>query len=593
MNAFPSQLPVLLSKTRDDTILSLPTRSSLTRVSSVASSSRAPTIPTSHDFSDVAAQLSHDVEKSSPQSKSFTLHVMDEGTTSSLSRCFEWQGPSLKYLGRYSIDKLLALEDYQRVLSPLRVVGVLLLTPIPSLVVVVLLAAIPLESPLLSVEENATYFVQSFLANAAMIFSLLLFVRCSLVLPSKLYSHAEAAVVSLLTATCNELVMLGIAVLWRFPVPFDPFVRFPTVVALFALFQKLIIGSRLRHYHQQLIRLLPLLCFECSMLAIFHVLAVVFMNAPSSLQASLTAVFPVLFALIKRIVWCISHPLQDMSTDVTICVVVIFGSLLRMVCLQIVESLGVAVLLILLDTIHGLIETWLYLGHKFIVDGRQTTRTAVKIVEGALFPSVASSGNALGIAKIIPNTFAFLGDSLKGTSVPHERPERQLKSSRPGSKKHKHKKSHFVYSDFSKSFRSSIVVVDVEPFSHVGLTTAPIPEAYAAPLVCIDDVDISHREHAKLLSQALQLLFASEMLIFAEYFELAGAVVYSLYSLALYHMPYASYNFSFIGVSARVLVFIRKYNCLCSLQICVSTGTICACSHQVRDFYAISTVIHS
>ncbi|EGZ19409.1 hypothetical protein PHYSODRAFT_376691, partial [Phytophthora sojae] len=58
-------------------------------------------------------------------------------------------------------------------------------------------------------------------------------------------------------------------------------------------------------------------------------------------------------------------------------------------------------------------------------------------------------------------------------------------------------------------------------------------------------------EHAKLLSQALQLLFASEMLIFAEYFELAGAVVYGLYSFALYHLPYANYNFSFMGVSTR------------------------------------------
>ncbi|EGZ19408.1 hypothetical protein PHYSODRAFT_253445 [Phytophthora sojae] len=177
---------------------------------------------------------------------------MDEETATSsvLSRCFEWQGPSLKYQGRYSIDKLLAFEDYQRVVSPLRVLGVLVLTPVPSLIVVVLLAAIPLESPLLSVEEN-----------------------------------------------------------------------------------KLIIGSRLRHYHQQMIRI------EYALLVVFHILAVVFIKAPSSVQAGLTAAFPVLFAMNKRMVWCVSHPLQDMSTDVTLCVVVIFGSLLRMICLQSVHSL--------------------------------------------------------------------------------------------------------------------------------------------------------------------------------------------------------------------------------------------------------------
>ncbi|KAE8890490.1 hypothetical protein PF005_g26948 [Phytophthora fragariae] len=459
----------------------------------------------------------------------------------------------------------------------------------PSLVVVVLLAAIPLESPLLSVEKNVTYFVQSFLANDAMIFSLLLFVRCSLGLPSKLYSHSDSMLVSVLAAACNELVMLGVAKVWRFPVPFDPFVRIPSVVVLFVLFQKLVIRSRLRHYHQQVLRLLPLLCFEYFVLVIFHVLAVVFVKVPSSVQAGLTAAFPVLFALIKRMIWCFSHPLQDMSTDVTLCAVVIFGSLLRMICLQSVHSLEVGVLLVFLDAIHGLIETWLYLGHKFIVDGRQTTRTAVKIVESALFPTAVSANDVLGVAKLLPNTFAFLGNSLKGASVPVERPERLLKTSRLGSKTHTRKKStlHKFHCDLSKKFSASIVVMDVEPFAQLGLTTAPISEAYALPLVCIDDVDISHREHAKLLSQALQLLFASEMLIFAEYFELAGAVVYSLYSLALYHMPYANYNFSFIGVSTREFWFSFGSTTVYGVFKLVSLLALFA---LVRTKYGVSTL---
>ncbi|KAG6615397.1 uncharacterized protein IUM83_15238 [Phytophthora cinnamomi] len=457
----------------------------------------------------------------------------------------------------------------------------------PSLAVVVLLAGIPLESPLLSVEKNATYFVQSFLANAAMIFSLLLFVRCSLGLPSKLYSHSEAALVSVLTATCNELVMLGVAKLWRFPVPLDPFVRFPTLVALFVLYQKLIVGSRLRHHRQQLLRLLPLLCFECSVLVMFHVLSVVFVKSPSSVQAGLTAAFPVLFALIKRMIWCISHPLQDMSTDVTLCVVVIFGSLLRMICLQSVHSLEVAVLLVFLDAVHGLIETWLYLGHKFIVDGRQTTRTAVKIVEGALFPGAMVSNDVLGIAKLLPKTFAFLGDALKGVSVPVERPERQLKTPRPGSKKLTRSSLQKMNSEFCKRFSGSVVAMDAEPFAQLGLATAPISEAYILPLVCIDDVDIPHRKNAKLLSQALQLLFASEMLIFAEYFELAGAIVYSLYSLALYHMPYANYNFSFIGVSARQFWFSFGSTTVYAVFKLVSLLALFA---LVRTKYGVSTL---
>jgi len=65
----------------------------------------------------------------------------------------------------------------------------------------------------------------------------------------------------------------------------------------------------------------------------------------------------------------------------------------------------------------------------------------------------------------------------------------------------------------------------------------------------IDDVDITHRENAKLLSQTLQLVFASEVLVFAEYAEFVCSVVYGFYTLILYHMPYSKYNLSFIGLS--------------------------------------------
>ncbi|EGZ19366.1 hypothetical protein PHYSODRAFT_432991, partial [Phytophthora sojae] len=59
-----------------------------------------------------------------------------------------------QYLGRYTVDKLLAFEEYQRVASPLRVFAVIALTPLPGLLTIVLIAAIPLESPLKGVSAN-------------------------------------------------------------------------------------------------------------------------------------------------------------------------------------------------------------------------------------------------------------------------------------------------------------------------------------------------------------------------------------------------------------------------------------------------------
>ncbi|KAJ8535241.1 hypothetical protein ON010_g13495 [Phytophthora cinnamomi] len=51
------------------------------------------------------------------------------------------------YLGRYSIEKMLAFEEYQQIASPARVIAVIAPTPLPGLLIMILLAAIPLQNP--------------------------------------------------------------------------------------------------------------------------------------------------------------------------------------------------------------------------------------------------------------------------------------------------------------------------------------------------------------------------------------------------------------------------------------------------------------
>lgn len=557
----------------------------LPRVPSVASSSGAPTITTSSEFSDINNNTALPITtvRQASRGKAAGLYDVDQPTTSALSRCFEWKGHMLKYAGRYSIDKLLAFEEYQGVVSPLRMAMVLVLAPLPSVAVVVVLAAIPLNSPLLSVEKNAAYVVQSFLAHFAMLFGLLLFVRCSLGWSPKTYSHPESVVVAVLTAACNEVIMFGIATWWRFPVPLDSLVRIPTCVVLLILFHALVLGSRLRRCHRQLCRYFPLLLAEFSVLIMFVVLAILFMNVSSDVQVALAVSFPVLFLLLKRVLWSVSHSLEDMSTDVTLCVVVISGAILRMACLQSAHELHVGVVLVALDVIHGLLETWLLLHHRFVVDGQQTTRTAFKIVESALYPGAVSAVDAANAAKLRPRCFSFMGDTLKGSSVSVERMERQLKSTKQRDSQSPWRKHS---SAFSKRLSAS-VVVDDEPFSQVNVATAPISEIYAAPSACIDDINISHREQAKVLVQTLQLLYASEMLLFNEYFAVAGAVVYNIYSLALYHMPYARYSLTFSDVSPSELWGSVGSSTIYAVLKLLSLFVLC---ELVRSKYGLSTL---
>ncbi|EGZ19347.1 hypothetical protein PHYSODRAFT_489251, partial [Phytophthora sojae] len=140
------------------------------------------------------------------------------------------------YLGRYSIEKMIAFEEYQRLASPLRVFAAITLTPLPALVIVLLSAAIPLQSPLLPATENPAYFIQSWLSFSVITFGMLLYMRCALALPLTVYSHQQSILISVLTAGANELLMFVVSVAWRFPIPLRDYLGAPSYTAFFIFF---------------------------------------------------------------------------------------------------------------------------------------------------------------------------------------------------------------------------------------------------------------------------------------------------------------------------------------------------------------------
>jgi hypothetical protein len=459
-----------------------------------------------------------------------------------LRRYYDWKSIH-QYLGRYSTEKLLSYDHYREETSPKRVFAVIVLTPVPGLLIMLLLAAIPLKNPLLGVTSNVTFFVQSALSYTVMCFSLLLFIRCSLRLPNSVCSHGQAMFISVLTAFLNELVMVMVAVYWRFPVPFRDLVGIPSFTVVFVLLHRLVLGKRLIQYYQPIVRYLPLLCAQSSTLVIFQGVAIVFQNVPGWAQAIITILFPVLRSVIKRIIWGFAFCLQDISTDVALCVVEIFGSLFQNVCIQKAQSPGVTALIILVDFTQAVFETRMYLRHNFIVDGRQATQTAVKIVESGRADNSHSSPRDERILEKLDDRDSVQG-TLRGHSVMMYTANAWVRFPKNVGRNGLHRKLSKIACLSSEEDVLRLASVQALPFS-----APPSPTPASTPKMSIDNIEFSHREHAKLLSQTLQLVFASEVLVFAEYSEFVCAVVYGIYTLSLYHTPYAKYNLSFIGLS--------------------------------------------
>ncbi|KAE9031904.1 hypothetical protein PR002_g9461 [Phytophthora rubi] len=196
---------------------------------------------------------------------------------------------------------MIAFEEYQRLVSPLRVFAVITLTPLPALIVVLLLAAIPLQSPLLSATENPTYFIQSWLSFSVITFGMLLYMRCALALPLTVYSHQQCALISLLTAGANELVMFVISVVWRFPIPLRDYVGAPSYTAFFIFFHILVLRGKLRHFYYRIREYLPLYFAQVSTFFVFEGVAILFRNSPVWVKTFITISYPVLRAVLRRI----------------------------------------------------------------------------------------------------------------------------------------------------------------------------------------------------------------------------------------------------------------------------------------------------
>lgn len=70
-----------------------------------------------------------------------------------------WESAQVELHGRYSAERVLELTKYTNEASWLRVSVVLLVTPLPWLLVTVLVDIIPLAEPSKGVEANEMYFL--------------------------------------------------------------------------------------------------------------------------------------------------------------------------------------------------------------------------------------------------------------------------------------------------------------------------------------------------------------------------------------------------------------------------------------------------
>uniref|UniRef100_K3WCQ9 Uncharacterized protein n=1 Tax=Globisporangium ultimum (strain ATCC 200006 / CBS 805.95 / DAOM BR144) TaxID=431595 RepID=K3WCQ9_GLOUD len=252
---------------------------------------------------------------------------------------------------------------------------------------------------------------------------------------------------------------------------------------------------------------------------------------------------------------------------------------------QNVRSIKISVLIIVIGGIQAILETKMYLNHKFIVDGRLAVPTAVKIVESAIFPDVAkanlnyqgaltkssnkrTSGSSVALAPKNSNTTLSFMRTRSRTKIAAVVSDTMLDlgavdiGSANGIAGESNEKPHHE--------QKEVFTASEHPAKH---------------RININDITLDHSELATLLTQTLQLLFSSEVLVFAEYVEFILPIVYGLYSTVLYNLPYAKYSITFIVFHSEFLSS--------TLTLCAYSGLECfsdACDYGI---YQVAFVLEN
>ncbi|KAE8995755.1 hypothetical protein PR001_g20045 [Phytophthora rubi] len=330
-----------------------------------------------------------------------------------------------QYLGRYSIEKLCAFHEYQQKTSVFRVVAVIVFTPLPTILTLWGLDCLPLRDPRGGAKHHATSFLRSMLSHAVMTFMFLMAGKQALGLTDKNsnYTYRKAATIALCVSFTLEIYCVIWAFAWRFPTPFREFTGVTPWGMLTVAFNYLFAKKDLVRVVGRLKRYIPVVGTQLVLFYFLLFLSVGFAAVPLYGQIVMILVFPLIKLTIKRALWKYARNLDDISADVTICMVEISGSLYQTVCMQYVQNNVLALAIMAMDFVQAAFEARTYMHQDYMGDSQNTLQTAIKIVESALFTGTveksieSSSSGGDASARSLHSTSAAPSNTVKSVSA--------------------------------------------------------------------------------------------------------------------------------------------------------------------------------
>lgn len=263
-----------------------------------------------------------------------------------------WLATQVSHRGKYSIERLIALEEYTRSTSLLRVVLVCLGTPLPLIILVILQESLPLERPEDGWRANWGFWIRAAILGG--ITSHGITVQLNYLLQGINVSLRQFAFQFVFMAITYTAASVMVASLWVFPIPYMIIVMTLPFLLLMVGSMRAILGpSTFRSVladRDQLQRFHRAVSIQVLMVVMYPAYQVLFKSVSgSAYELPVFLLLPVVKMVLKNLVSFCLADIADLIPENIIFTVHFFNAVYLATCMQSSSSSFAVVVIMIID----------------------------------------------------------------------------------------------------------------------------------------------------------------------------------------------------------------------------------------------------
>ncbi|RLN72148.1 hypothetical protein BBJ28_00021932 [Nothophytophthora sp. Chile5] len=414
--------------------------------------------------------------------------------------------------GEYSIERLLALDEYTQSTSLSRVLLVCLDTPLPMMVITISQEIVPLQDVRGGWRVNYGFWIRFGLLGGVLAYAIGVHLRC--MIEGVFISSRQLALLIGFVAVGLSTVAMGIAECWVFPIPFAQISLNMIYVTLFIGSFRVIVGKNAIHqlltHRKQLLQYVSFIGVQLLMSIIYPAYQALFdAAADTPYELAMILLLPVVKLIMKNILSRAISDMEDLIPETVIFTVDFFNALYVATCMQRATSTLTVALIMAVD----FSQTALALRRL-----HQRTRSILARLHQTVDPTKEGGSLVTAIRVLCRN--------------PHKI-ERQA---RPGIRVHSSIPHRLTAT-------GSLLIARL-PFIAANAMTEK-PASLAEDVAAVEDA----RCHSNVVHETLEMLFTSECLVLTEYLEATIPLLYGNFILMMVRLPNAKYHSELKGIT--------------------------------------------